>query len=425
VPIRVTAGQRYVLLGLSPDGRTLATCQDGPDQNGILAGESDMDAVWLWDLARPTHGGIIPTPVVRRSSLLFAIRERIDDPAWSRLFWEIIQAPDPDEEFHNLFGNGITDLTAALLSPDGRLLIDRGFGDPPKTVLPIYDRRGETRQLRIPATEHLLAIGPDSASVTTCERNDQPSRVIVRRRDMASGRELSRTVLMGTMEFPFEQSPDGRWLVGGDETKWHGDQWLFNIETGERHLDISGDARWFFARQGKTFVTMSWWAPQHLKLVELETGRQRADCCPSLGAWLHTISPDGETVAVTTREEPADPLSFWPWFAGLVDRCGLRSEPADRWEFNLLESATGKVRSRLLVGATYYGYRRAAFSDDGRFLAVISDDDIVRIWDLPIRKPWGLILAVAAMPPAAIGLLIITIRRIRRWRSPRHAVTAI
>jgi hypothetical protein len=58
---------------------------------------------------------------------------------------------------------------------------------------------------------------------------------------------------------------------------------------------------------------------------------------------------------------------------------------------------------------------RIAFSPDGRRLAVLSDDAI-RIWDLPICKPWGLILSLAAIPPAAIALLILAGRGLRRLR---------
>jgi hypothetical protein len=40
--------------------------------------------------------------------------------------------------------------------------------------------------------------------------------------------------------------------------------------------------------------------------------------------------------------------------------------------------------------------RSAAFSPDGRWLATINDEGIIRVWEMPFGRPWGRGLAYAA-----------------------------
>ena len=48
---------------------------------------------------------------------------------------------------------------------------------------------------------------------------------------------------------------------------------------------------------------------------------------------------------------------------------------------------------------------------------MIGADNVVYIWDLPIRHPWAHILSLAAIPPAVLALLVLAVRRVRRHRA--------
>src|SRR5205085_12354831 len=55
--------------------------------------------------------------------------------------------------------------------------------------------------------------------------------------------------------------------------------------------------------------------------------------------------------------------------------------------------------------------KRIAFSPDSSRLATVGDDDIVRIWDLPPPRSWGLILVLPLIPAAPLALFGIWRRR--------------
>jgi WD40 repeat protein len=60
-----------------------------------------------------------------------------------------------------------------------------------------------------------------------------------------------------------------------------------------------------------------------------------------------------------------------------------------------------------------------AFSHDGTRVAILGDDTL-RIWDLPLRRPWLQILTLAAFPPAALAVLLVACRLRGPSRSPLH-----
>jgi hypothetical protein len=54
------------------------------------------------------------------------------------------------------------------------------------------------------------------------------------------------------------------------------------------------------------------------------------------------------------------------------------------------------------------------FSADGRTLGVVGGDNVVRLWDVPPRTPWGWLVGAAALlavPPAWLAR-----RRVRKLR---------
>jgi hypothetical protein len=54
---------------------------------------------------------------------------------------------------------------------------------------------------------------------------------------------------------------------------------------------------------------------------------------------------------------------------------------------------------------------------NGRTVATIDAEQMLRVWDLPLRAPWGKILLLAALPAGLVGLARWSIRR-WAWRQP-------
>jgi hypothetical protein len=71
------------------------------------------------------------------------------------------------------------------------------------------------------------------------------------------------------------------------------------------------------------------------------------------------------------------------------------------------------------MNADLGGWDLVILSPDGRRLATCSDEQhMVDVWDLPVTKPWPLILAVALVPAALLAGLA-TLFRGRLRRTPR------
>ncbi len=133
--------------------------------------------------------------------------------------------------------------------------------------------------------------------------------------------------------------------------------------------------------------------------------------------------PDGRLLAVGVYDSRPHPFARWPELVDWLDRHGLDLHPSPS-HVVLIDAADGSEVDRLLHGPspwTWYAPEvfdaqpAMAFSPDGRRLAVLGDDAI-RIWDLPLRRSWGLILALAAGPPAAAGVVLLAARLLRRVR---------
>ncbi len=439
-PIRLTEDRHYELAGLSPDGKMLATRQGWQGLNGRTVDIAEPDVVWLWDLADADKRGGAPVPVAQKSPFRGVGARWVDNqPTWERLFWALLAAPGPDEQFRGLACVG-PQWDIVWLSPDGRLLVrvwPELVPTTPERQYRVFGWSGPRGYLRIPVHEQLLAIGEGAKWVTTVEYTEQPkAQTIVRRRSLENGREVRRTVLADTAALAMGQPLDGRWLLAGGESDRVGG--AYDAETGERVLDISGKPptpffgnEYRLARHGKTLIDMPAWGrgcgPNGgIRFTDLESGRETGYYDPP--SWeFNAVSPDEETVAVTTYSDPNGLVSRYPklaWLFRWLYQSGLLSPPNQSYELELLDAGTGDIHARLPGGSSAQGVCRphVVFSAGGKRFAFISGDDIVRIWDLPIRKPWARILTFAAIPPATLALLLLTVRGLRRLRSPRPAL---
>src|SRR5437763_4398831 len=60
--VRLTEDRHYELVGVSPDGSMLATCQGQFGLDGHPVQLTEPDTVWLWDLADVARHGAAPVP---------------------------------------------------------------------------------------------------------------------------------------------------------------------------------------------------------------------------------------------------------------------------------------------------------------------------------------------------------------------------
>jgi WD40 repeat protein len=121
------------------------------------------------------------------------------------------------------------------------------------------------------------------------------------------------------------------------------------------------------------------------------------------------LSPD-QNLFVLHQHRFRKPQWLRNWFAKVIP--GMN--PPNCTQEDLIRSwdmATGHEYTPLPDG--WWG--KAAFAPDNRTLATLGDDGRIRFWDLPPRKPLGLILAWSCVP-AVLVLLLSWWRWRRQWR---------
>ena len=416
------------LVGFSPDGHTLATTE------GILllsTAEVDNDyqgePFRFWNVAPHRNGGNAKPLAERTDRRLWWIHWDWDElPGRKRVFWECALAPDVDRRLSELFpcvtaqfnrDKPLPESADLWFSPDGQLgvyQLAEDF-DEPRGTTRVYHQGTGRLLYELPKDECVMAFGPTHGVVTTLQFRSGPSKLIVHRRHAISGAEISRTEWDESPDKRCCLSPTGRWLVTDHGDLEKSNCSVYDIETKRRRLVVPDASETRFCEQDLTLVisqsgneTSAW-----VQIWDLETDTPTGEYRPPPDMWptLHALSSDGEQLVVTLEGEQPTLLSKWPWLWDRLQAWGLRSNPLN---VIMLNAGTGEVQARL-PGGPSFGERsepRVAFSDDGRQLAVVGADRIVRIWDLPLRRPWALIFSLAALPPLALLLLISLARRL-------------
>jgi hypothetical protein len=428
------------LVGFSPDGRMLVTTT-GVRHLSTFTNEPEYagEPLQFWNIAAD-----------RDPAVPLLIRERTDLLLW-RLHWDMVDLPDqhqqplfwtcaaaqePRKRFAEIFPftRELIELSKELaadgafaLSADGRFAVYQKasyLSDHDGTTW-VLDRETRRGSYTLPTGKGFFSFGPGKTTLTTQEWGDKSLRAVVRRWDLASGRELLCREWADMPEDGRTVSPGGHWLVAGKSSVEDTSCVVFDIETTERRLAVPDAMDWMFANQDHVLITSHWAtgeAPTRVVFWDLNTGTRcgeyRPDWEVSQVPNLHALSHNGQVAVVTLQGDEANILDHWPWLLERLKSLGLGPRKLD---VIVLDTATGHVQGRL-PGAPLFGGRfepRVAFSDDGRQLAVVGEDNIVRIWDLPIRRPWGLIVSLAAIPLAAIALLLVAARTFRRRRTAR------
>jgi WD40 repeat protein len=116
------------------------------------------------------------------------------------------------------------------------------------------------------------------------------------------------------------------------------------------------------------------------------------------------FAPDGKSLMTEGIVGPTNNFLLSWLRANVVDRvCRPVEQP-----LTLLDSASGRVIGQVPRGVT------ESFSSDGRLLAVVDDQNRIRIWDVPPRKPLAWYTGCCAL--LVVPLAWLARRRVRRLR---------
>lgn len=127
------------------------------------------------------------------------------------------------------------------------------------------------------------------------------------------------------------------------------------------------------------------------------------------GLTAANVAADGSALAVQVTHDALLQRVPWPWLQRALFDSGVCAWSDD--ETRLVETATGREFARLADAGD------SAFAADGRSLAVVGRKGDLRVYDWPLRRPWPLILGVAAVPAALVGLAGFALRCFRRRRA--------
>jgi hypothetical protein len=449
-----------MLIGFSPDGRRLAT---GPrvlhysTLDVVKDALSPPDAFQVWNVAENRPPERMQLPRVIENNVLQACSVI---PSSRQFFWRYLDyaerqssamSPNPfgvdvrDPEWRDHF---ILLNTAAFQFSQDRRLALRCNDDLTSNVV-----EWETGRvlLHVPATTVSFDFLPDGLTALSAQLSfigdDEHAHYGVRRWNLKDGSattlsewdETSAKRNGGVSSGLLQLTPDGRWLV---------DLWappassgpangliVWDTVKGQKHFAVPA-ARWFWlARNSHTLVTVHEAidpSTPRLRLFDLETGAARDLFSNSPSTDVENVpvvvsSPNGKLLAIGVPDPHPHPLANWPRLNDWLEQVGIGLQ-ADQSFVALIDATDGSERNRLPFGPAAWfeapelsdDEPTMAFSDDGRRLAVLGEDAI-RVWDLPIRRPWLQILSLAAIPPAALGLLLLAIRLRRRSRAPALA----
>ncbi len=161
-----------------------------------------------------------------------------------------------------------------------------------------------------------------------------------------------------------------------------------------RHQQVKTDGRGTRLDEGKVMVTVS----------ETISGRDiftfpdhEGNSNAGIETGYRELSPDRRLFVLSQSKEKKNLLR--EWLSKYVPGIQPPARERESW-LRCLDLTTGHEYP-VLPDCEW----SLAFSQDGRMLATISKDGTIKLWDLPPRKPLGLILAWSSVPAALVLLL--------------------
>jgi WD40 repeat protein len=145
-----------------------------------------------------------------------------------------------------------------------------------------------------------------------------------------------------------------------------------------RKWAFTDDGRFLVARRGRSQV--GFW-----NLADLSHMKYDLAFRPS----HESFAPDGETIATAYGIEERGTIRSWLLW------CKMPVKDSDFW-MKVYHMPTGRVVFER------YGAILGVFAPDGKTLAVLRDDNVVELWDWPIRVPWPTIAVTATVTMALI-----------------------
>jgi hypothetical protein len=324
-------------------------------------------------------------------------------------------------------------------SPDGRL-----FASVVRNGLPLYlvsDSLGDGTAIEdvetgesvavLPKVTSRIIIAPDRQTAVSLnydvEREGEQPRLLLW--DLKSSKRRAELLLpVVGMPFHFAYSADGKyvfanytvWTPMSRDVRWwdssSGRQIGRVTNAGDTALVDGGRVlvthphRSVENAMAESYLLCFWHVATGEKLGEWDMPADSKDT----GMIDDLASSDSNRyLAVSFDPDYGRPLRADPAIVEWVRRfIGPKSAREDRHQIHLLDILERRELARLP------GWL-ARLSGDGGWLATIDEAGVVRVWELPLGRPWGSILAYAAAATLACWLLIVVLNRLRR-RSPRR-----
>jgi WD40 repeat protein len=430
VILLLPSGPRFVLptakcsgLAYSADGRRLFTCDEQGLREWDLNGGRET-----WSMPRPDSlppNGSALTPDGRlRSARIPSVENRwllIDGTCGTAL---LIRHPLDDVPSGSPRARVLAAESGQVEQEEGIDLARDGhtMAAAARDGVVVWDLVTGAERSKLPHSYWALAFAPDGRTLAVVER-DGPQIVLW---DVEIGRPRSTLPRGGDRNVRrLRFSPDGRYLLGSAGmaglVQDTGGTACFLWDLREERIIGQWDRPWL----------MAWTADGQLLDAGVATSGALAVTTRAVpgteanghwtaplpkdvrrvgySGWYHlTASANGRVVAATVNLSPPD----WAvWVARWLPNALGRRLTASWAETHLWDAQTGKL---LAVVETLNSFV-AALAPNGRSFAAVDREGWVLVWDVPLARPWGQLLAIWAGQAVVVGIVV-------AWRIRRRKV---
>jgi WD40 repeat protein len=393
-------GRATVGLAFTPDGRQVLT--------------ADEDVLQVWDT---TDGRLLRScpqadgrPI--REPVLSPDGRWVMGGAWSHEHALLLDLADGRIVRHDFLARLPPRFpTDYAFSPDGRTAawpIGGSRNGPPRVVL--WDLQAGAERASLPAVQGPLAFTPDSQTLAARDYTAEP---VIRFWDTATGRPGAGSCPVKRPINYLAFGPDGRRLLIS-EVQGEGEvARVWDVAAGQFLFEVPAQAAWL--PNGDLVMPVPGGTEGlHFTVLDGATGATRCEWVarmPHGGVGL-LFDPsqgiDGRAVLTKTYYD----LAAWAaWLAprlptALKDRLRLGEQPvAIGW----WDPLTGRPVFNLVLRSSRA--RDLITVPDGHTLATMEANGTVTLWDVPLAKPWRLLLPLLGGQAMLAGVVVLWRRR--------------